>query len=67
MIEDMLQSLESETASTVLNFGHSDTLMVKPFHSELFNHQDYEKENFVVVAFDGCLGSLPRRPRLGGL
>jgi len=27
MIEDILQSLESETTSTILNFGHSDTLM----------------------------------------
>ena len=29
LIEDLLQSLESETSSSVLNFGHSDTIQVR--------------------------------------
>ena len=28
LVEDLLQSLESETTSTILNFGHSDTIQV---------------------------------------
>jgi len=41
LVEDLLQSLESETASTVLNFGHSDT--IQPLMTALgLYHDDHD-------------------------
>ena len=43
-IEDLLQNLESETTSTVLNFGHSDTIQVTSIFSINLTMKELEHE-----------------------